>query len=235
MIEVGVRYGGSVVLFHKLLAPARLLAFDIAPERIPALDDYLRKAGAGDAVHLHFGVDQGDGPTVRRIVAEEFGREPLDVVIDDGCHWLEETRRCFNTLFPYVRAGGAYVIEDWSWAHWGAPEWQEGGGMWRGRPSLTTLILELAMLSGSRPDLVESVHVSRDLVVLTKGSAPVGDDFDLSTSYVTGGRRYVELPPRVARPPSAAFLNRLRGLLRREGARGVLRRASRELRRALGR
>ncbi len=235
MLEVGVRYGGSVVLFHKMLRPAKLVAFDISPDRVAALDAYLEQSGAAGAVRVLYSVDQADGPLLRTIVADEFLDSPLDLVIDDGCHWLDETRLCFNALFPFLRAGGAYVIEDWSWAHWGAPEWQEGGGMWRDRPSLTPLVLELAMASASHPEVVESVHVRRDLVLVTKGGATLDRDFDLSDSYVTGGRRFVELLPG---GPSRASLGRLRRigeLLRREGPAGVARRIRAKVGRALGR
>src|SRR5215207_423787 len=49
------------------------------------------------------------------IVADEFGDEELDLVIDDASHRLEPTRTSFETLFPRLRDGGLYLIEDWKW------------------------------------------------------------------------------------------------------------------------
>ena len=44
-------------------------------------------------------------------------------MIDDASHMYEHTKVSFETLFPLLRPGGQYIIEDWSWACWsGLPE-----------------------------------------------------------------------------------------------------------------
>ncbi|WFE62999.1 class I SAM-dependent methyltransferase [Micromonospora sp. WMMD714] len=53
--------------------------------------------------------DQSD-PAALVALAEEHG--PFDIVIDDGSHENEHVRISFDALFPYVRPGGLYVIED---------------------------------------------------------------------------------------------------------------------------
>lgn len=53
--------------------------------------------------------DQND-PEYLTAMAREHG--PFDLVIDDGSHVNEHVRTSFRTLFPYVRPGGLYVIED---------------------------------------------------------------------------------------------------------------------------
>ncbi|MEU9336285.1 class I SAM-dependent methyltransferase [Streptomyces sp. NPDC048290] len=53
--------------------------------------------------------DQGDAGALAAL-AEEHG--PFDIVIDDGSHENEHVRISFEALFPYVRRGGLYVIED---------------------------------------------------------------------------------------------------------------------------
>ncbi|PZG38225.1 class I SAM-dependent methyltransferase [Spongiactinospora gelatinilytica] len=48
-----------------------------------------------------------------RALAARYG--PFDVVIDDGSHVGEHVLTAFEELFPHVRAGGCYAIEDlWS-------------------------------------------------------------------------------------------------------------------------
>ncbi|WP_306192448.1 MULTISPECIES: class I SAM-dependent methyltransferase [unclassified Streptomyces] len=59
--------------------------------------------------------DQND-PEQLTAVAEEHG--PFDIVIDDGSHVNEHVRTSFDTLFPYVREGGLYVIEDVQTSYW---------------------------------------------------------------------------------------------------------------------
>lgn len=53
--------------------------------------------------------DQSDRDALTAI-AREHG--PFDIVIDDGSHVNEHVRISFHTLFPHLRQGGLYVIED---------------------------------------------------------------------------------------------------------------------------
>jgi len=48
--------------------------------------------------------------------AEENG--PFDIIIDDGSHLNEHVLISFEALFPHVRPGGWYVIEDMQTAYW---------------------------------------------------------------------------------------------------------------------
>ncbi|MFF5265344.1 hypothetical protein ACFY4C_41220 [Actinomadura viridis] len=59
--------------------------------------------------------DQGDPGTLAGIVAEHG---PFDIVIDDGSHLNEHVHTSFHTLFPLLRDGGLYVIEDLQTAYW---------------------------------------------------------------------------------------------------------------------
>jgi len=192
VLEIGIFKGGSVVLFSELWRPERLVAVDIAAQPIPALAEYIRRCGLAESVRPVFGVDQADAAAMRSVIAREFGAAPLDLVVDDGCHWFEETRAAFETVFPFLRPGGVYVIEDWGWAHWPGV-WQDNGGPWPGKPAPTLLALELAMLCASRADLVESVEITPGLIVVRKGAeGAVGTDFALSATYLTAGRAFVE-------------------------------------------
>jgi hypothetical protein len=61
--------------------------------------------------------DQNDAASLRRL-AEAHG--PFDIIIDDGSHINEHVRTSFEALFPYVRPGGTYVIEDLHTSYWPA-------------------------------------------------------------------------------------------------------------------
>ncbi|WP_053733622.1 class I SAM-dependent methyltransferase [Nocardia sp. NRRL S-836] len=58
---------------------------------------------------------------------------PFDVVIDDGSHRNDHVRTSFHALFPHVRLGGVYVVEDLQTAYWpswgGAPDGGAGTSM----------------------------------------------------------------------------------------------------------
>ncbi len=69
--------------------------------------------------------DQSDAGFLDRL-GRELG--PFDVVIDDGSHFNDHVRTSFHALFPHVRSGGLYVVEDLQTAYW--PSWgghPEGG------------------------------------------------------------------------------------------------------------
>ncbi|MFE3638938.1 class I SAM-dependent methyltransferase [Streptomyces sp. NPDC059168] len=45
-------------------------------------------------------------------------RGPFDIVIDDGSHLNEHVLTSFEALFPHLRPGGLYVVEDTQTAYW---------------------------------------------------------------------------------------------------------------------
>ena len=59
--------------------------------------------------------DQND-PTFLQTLATQHG--PFDIIIDDGSHINEHILTSFNTLFPHLRPGGFYVIEDLATTYW---------------------------------------------------------------------------------------------------------------------
>jgi hypothetical protein len=71
--------------------------------------DLFDKSGvAGRRIAVHR-TDQSDATALREL-ATTIG--PCDVVIDDGSHVCDHVIRTFQVLFPVVRPGGTYVIED---------------------------------------------------------------------------------------------------------------------------
>lgn len=165
IVEVGVYEGGSTALLAQLARPEKLVAVDIGSSPNAALDQFIEARRLRDAVSVHWGVDQADGKRLEAIAAAEFGSAPLDLIVDDASHLLEETRRTFETLFPLLRPGGEYVIEDWAWAHnpfslWGPHK----------RP-LSLLVFQLVAASGFRPDAVASLSIDRPWAIVRRGPA----------------------------------------------------------------
>jgi hypothetical protein len=114
LVELGIASGGSVALTALIAPPRKLVAFDLKPDRVQALDELIADRGLGERIRPHYGVDQADRTRLADIVEDEFGDEPLGLVVDDASHLLRETRASFETLFPRLRPGGLFVIEDWN-------------------------------------------------------------------------------------------------------------------------
>lgn len=62
--------------------------------------------------------DQSD-PASLNAVADKIGE--LDVIIDDGSHRSPHVITTFETLFPRLKDGGIYAVEDTQSSYW--PEW----------------------------------------------------------------------------------------------------------------
>lgn len=69
--------------------------------------------------------DQTDAGALTQL-SQEYGG--FDIIIDDGSHLNDHVIRTFEILFPLLREGGIYSVEDTETAYW--PNW--GGGV--GRP-----------------------------------------------------------------------------------------------------
>jgi predicted O-methyltransferase YrrM len=117
IVELGISQGGSTALAALLANPRKLVAVELSDDPIVELQDLLDQTGSADRVHTYYGVDQADRTRLTEILDDEFGDEPIDLVIDDASHLLEPTRASFEVLFPRLRPGGLFVIEDWNWQH----------------------------------------------------------------------------------------------------------------------
>jgi predicted O-methyltransferase YrrM len=177
MVELGIFHGGSAVLFDLLARPRRLVAIEFSPVPIAALEEYIAEHGEG-RVSTHYGVDQADTETVLGIVERTTGSlESLDLVIDDASHELDLTRRSFDALFPALRPGGVYVIEDWSWGHFPFAKRRSG-------PSLAKLVMELVLAVPFSPGLIESIRIDAHCAEITRGGAALdGSRFSLAEHY----------------------------------------------------
>ena len=104
IFELGIAEGGSTALLALLAEPRKLIAVDLEPEPLPALEEFIGRRGLSDVVRPYFGVDQTDRARLHDILDVELPDEPLDLVIDDASHLLDATahrsRRCSRACGP---------------------------------------------------------------------------------------------------------------------------------------
>jgi len=192
ILDLGIFKGGSAVLFYKLFQPAKLVAIDSHPEPVADLERYINTAQVAHTLRPYYGLDQADTPAILRVLEREFPQRNIDLVVDDASHLYEETRTCFNAVFPYLRTGALYIIEDWSWAQSPEEAFQRPGGIWYGRLALTNLVFEIVMLCGSRYDLISDVTITSNSCYIRRGQGPLPDgEFDFARLYRTRGRLFV--------------------------------------------
>jgi cephalosporin hydroxylase len=99
LLEIGVRHGASLRSWYEYLPQVIIAAIDKNPE----CEQY-----TNDRTSIFIG-NQSDKALLARVV-EHTG--PLDIVIDDASHKQIDQQASFRTLWPHVKQGGVYVIED---------------------------------------------------------------------------------------------------------------------------
>jgi len=127
MMEIGVYHGGSLATWKTLFPKAKIYALDINPECARYEDLPRVKVTIGS---------QADPVTLDKWV--EQVTDPIDVIIDDGSHVMEHLRTSFMHLFPRLRPGGIYVLEDLGTCYWS----DYGGGL-HNRMSMIELLKSL--------------------------------------------------------------------------------------------
>ncbi len=113
LVELGIYQGGSLILWREALN-CNVIGVDLSrePDTMMLVDRYIRDSGSAGSITCLWRTDQGDARALRKVVEEHGGS--IDVVIDDASHLYIPTRRSFDILFPLVREGGLYFIEDWA-------------------------------------------------------------------------------------------------------------------------
>jgi predicted O-methyltransferase YrrM len=197
VVELGIRRGGSTAMLSELLAPDTLVAVELEARPAPALRAYIAERGLTEVVRTHYGVDQADRPRLEQILDDDIGDRAIDLVIDDASHRYAETRSSFDLLFPRVRPGGQFVIEDWNGRHLVAdqmaaalrdttrPDHDEVeqritaavdaqlADAGQTEIPLTRLCMEFLLARASAGDVIRSVAVNRHWIVVERGADPL--------------------------------------------------------------
>jgi hypothetical protein len=107
ILEIGVKYGGSIKFWHDAFPKAKIYGVDID----------LRNAWKGSRHGL---LDPDDRTILLEgsQTDEKFNKEqvvpcgPFDMIVDDASHIAQHQIAGFKLLWPSVKSGGWYVVED---------------------------------------------------------------------------------------------------------------------------
>lgn len=164
VLEIGVCEGGSLELWRNYFgADATIFGIDVDPVCVARVDapNQVRIGAQGDAGFLRSVVDEMGAP---------------DIVIDDGSHLGSDQRATFETVFPLLRDGGLYVIEDVNTSYWRA----YGGGYGKGGTAIDLvrrLIDDLHAWYHDKPPAtiargwIGAIHVYDALILVEKAKA----------------------------------------------------------------
>jgi hypothetical protein len=105
-LEIGVSQGGSLEIFKEYLGPdAKVIGLDINP-------DCLQWARNGLEVLIG---DQASPEFMSQVVAP---KGPFDLILDDGGHIPDQQLVSFLSLWPTLKEGGIYMVEDLHTSFW---------------------------------------------------------------------------------------------------------------------
>ncbi len=160
-LEIGVMDGGSLEMWRRYFGQeATIVGIDIDP-------DCFSRCDPPNMVRIGSQAD----PEFLRSVVTEFGSP--DVILDDGSHIANHQRASFDVLFPLLKEGGIYVIEDVHTAYW--PDW-EGGYRRQGSviEYIKRIIDDMHAWYHNHPtvtparDEIGSIHIYDSVVILEK-------------------------------------------------------------------
>ena len=131
ILELGIWDSGSLAFWNEIFRPEKLVGVDRSDnEDSRALRNYVASRGLVENLKTFWQTEQQDATRLAAIVDSELDGT-LDLVIDDASHQYEATKRSFEILFPRLRPGGLYIIEDWAWGYW--REYQSEAHPWFGQ------------------------------------------------------------------------------------------------------
>ncbi len=169
VLELGLFDGGSVPFWFEALEPKKHVGIDIRERSdTPYFQKYAADESRRGRIETQWGTSQDDAVRLGELVDTAFGGDFLDVVIDDASHLYDQSRASFEILFPRVRPGGYYILEDWAWSHWRGLEEN-----FAGHQPLTRLVFDLIEALGSTSHrLIIDMHVSNGFVAIRRGWTP---------------------------------------------------------------
>lgn len=97
VMEVGVADGSCLQAWAEVFPNARIVGMDI----------HHSDKAHGDRIEFHFG-DQRSHEHCNRAAAGRM----FDMIVEDATHRLDDSLRTLLYLWPFVKLGGVYVIEE---------------------------------------------------------------------------------------------------------------------------
>jgi hypothetical protein len=98
MMEVGVADGSSILAWSEVFPNATCVGLDI----------HHSDRAHGDRIEFYLGNQRSKADCERAAAGRLF-----DLIVDDATHDLDSTLLTLYWLWPFVRPGGLYVVEEW--------------------------------------------------------------------------------------------------------------------------
>ena len=105
LLEIGVFWGGSAVLWNDLLPNFKLCLVDLENVMTPDNWDHL------DKDRMEYLIGDAYNEVTRNQIKEKYP-DGFDVITEDGPHTLESQLKCIELYLPLIKDDGVMIIED---------------------------------------------------------------------------------------------------------------------------
>lgn len=162
-LEIGIYKGDSVKFWESYFSQAELHFIDITSQ-------YIEYHSPRSFYHF---LDQENIYALQYFARSVGGQ--FDVIIDDGGHTMMQQINSLIALFPYVKSGGMYIIEDLHTSYWT----QFGGS---------------GTMSNPRADPGTAIHFLKSLIdsVNAVGAKSAKANFSLAPPYILNNLTFWE-------------------------------------------
>ena len=184
LLEIGIQNGGSLDIWSNYFKKANSIVGSDIDLKCKNVEFKNKK------IKLVIG-DINKKPTLKKI---PYLAQGFDIIIDDGSHKSQDISNTFLNLYPYLKPGGIYFIEDLHCSYWK----NYGGGLLEKQSSIDFLKLFIDVLNfeswgmafkrlsslrfgylGTKKIIqvnkfrdIESIHFHNSICVIIKGYGP---------------------------------------------------------------
>lgn len=188
LLELGVYSGESLKVWASYFPRGTIIGVDIMENRadLSGYPNIIFERG-----------DQADSDRLKDILLRHAAHG-LDIILDDASHIGHNSAASYATLFPCLKPGGLYIIEDWGTGYF--DDWPDGNHFQRFRseavdgqiikriPShdfgmvgfVKSLVDQVAgdnikpllTAAPTRPDTMSFMHFYKEMVIIKKNGPP---------------------------------------------------------------
>jgi len=112
ILEIGVFEGASARMWAEYFPNSKIYCTDIAigiDKRSVGCSEFIMNNLKSDRIFPHY-IDQSNREDMQKFIDIYSGN--FDIIIDDGHHFQKHQQISLGFLFPHLKEGGVYIIED---------------------------------------------------------------------------------------------------------------------------
>jgi len=128
-VEIGTASGAALLTYARYFRYGQFIGIDAKPHLVKKLRGELGRRGLSSRVAVACGDATNPIALLESCALPGFAAGPLDFVVDDCSHQLAQARASLMALWPILRPGGFYIVEDWMAAYLRPADYGANGGL----------------------------------------------------------------------------------------------------------